>query len=135
MKKRYYLLFLFIILLTGCVHDYPTMTDDGEEGVDPTLVQVNTEVTLDLELVPLQIITDKARSGTTKAATDAYRRRFIIDAYHDGKVAQRQVTVLEEAEESGSDKITLPINLKLHALEYTLAVWTDYVAAGTEADL
>lgn len=135
MKKRYYLLFLFIILLTGCVHDYPTMTDDGEEGVDPTLVQVNTEVTLDLELVPLQIITDKARSGTTKAATDTYRRRFIIDAYHDGKVAQRQVTVLEEAEESGSDKITLPINLKLHALEYTLAVWTDYVAAGTEADL
>lgn len=134
MKKRYYLLFLFIILLTGCVHDYPTMTDDGEEGVDPTLVQVNTEVTLDLELVPLEIITDKARSGTTKAATE-YRRRFIIDAYHDGKVAQRQVTVLEEAEESGSDKITLPINLKLHALEYTLAVWTDYVAAGTEADL
>ena len=51
MKKRYYLLFLFIILLRGCVHDYPTMTDDGEEGVDPTLVQVNTEVTLDLELV------------------------------------------------------------------------------------
>ncbi len=135
MKKRYYLLFLFIILLTGCVHDYPTMTDDGEEGVDPTLVQVNTEVTLDLELVPLEIITDKARSGTTKAATDTYRRRFIIDAYHDGKVAQRQVTVLEEAEESGSDKITLPINLKLHALEYTLAVWTDYVAAGTDTDL
>ena len=135
MKKRYYLLFLFIILLTGCVHDYPTMTDDGEEGVDPTLVQVNTEVTLDLELVPLEIITDKARSGTTKAATDTYRRRFIIDAYHDGKVAQRQVTVLEEAEESGSDKITLPVNLRLHALEYTLAVWTDYVAAGTEADL
>ena len=135
MKKRYYLLFLFIILLMGCVHDYPTMTDDGEEGVDPTLVQVNTEVTLDLELVPLEIITDKARSGTTKAATDTYRRRFIIDAYHDGKVAQRQVTVLEEAEESGSDKITLPVNLRLHALEYTLAVWTDYVAAGTEADL
>lgn len=135
MKKRYYLLFLFIILLTGCVHDYPGMTADGEEGVDPTLVQVNTEVTLDLELVPLEIITGKARSGTTKAAADTYRRRFIIDAYHDGKVAQRQVTVLEEAEESGSDKITLPINLKLHALEYTLAVWTDYVAAGTEADL
>lgn len=135
MKKRYYLLFLFIILLTGCVHDYPGMTADGGEGVDPTLVQVNTEVTLDLELVPLEIITDKARSGTTKAAADTYRRRFIIDAYHDGKVAQRQVTVLEEAEESGSGKITLPVNLRLHALEYTLAVWTDYVAAGTEADL
>lgn len=135
MKKRYYLLFLFIILLTGCVHDYPGMTADGEEGVDPTLVQVNTEVTLDLELVPLEIITGKARSGTTKAAADTYRRRFIIEARRDGKVAQRQVTVPEEAEESGSGKITLPVNLRLHALEYTLAVWTDYVAAGTEADL
>ncbi|WP_195646123.1 DUF6562 domain-containing protein [Bacteroides uniformis] len=135
MKKRYYLLFLFIILLTGCVHDYPGMTADGGEGVDPTLVQVNTEVTLDLELVPLEIITGKARSGTTKAAADTYRRRFIIEARRDGKVAQRQVTVPEEAEESGSGKITLPVNLRLHALEYTLAVWTDYVAAGTEADL
>ena len=135
MKKRYYLLFLFIILLAGCVHDYPGMTADGEEGVDPTLVQVNTEVTLDLELVPLEIITGKARSGTTKAAADTYRRRFIIEARRDGKVAQRQVTVPEEAEESGSGKITLPVNLRLHALEYTLAVWTDYVAAGTEADL
>ena len=135
MKKRYYFLFLFIILLAGCVHDYPGMTADGEEGVDPTLVQVNTEVTLDLELVPLEIITGKARSGTTKAAADTYRRRFIIEARRDGKVAQRQVTVPEEAEESGSGKITLPVNLRLHALEYTLAVWTDYVAAGTEADL
>ncbi|WP_195570947.1 DUF6562 domain-containing protein [Bacteroides nordii] len=134
MKKRYYLLFLFIILLTGCVHDYPGMTADGEEGVDPTLVQVNTEVTLDLELVPLEIITGKAGPGATKAASE-YRRRFIIEARRDGKVAQRQVTVPEEAEESGSGKITLPVNLRLHALEYTLAVWTDYVAAGTEADL
>ncbi len=134
MKQQHYLLFLFIALLSGCVHDYPTLTGDNEKGVDPTLVQVNTEVTLDLELVPLEIITGKARSGTTKAASD-YRRRFIIDAYHDGKVAQRQVTVLDAEEENGDGKITLPINLKLHALEYTLAVWTDYVAAGTEADL
>lgn len=134
MKQQHYLLFLFITLLSGCVHDYPTLTGDNEKGVDPTLVQVNTEVTLDLELVPLEIITGKARSGTTKAASD-YRRRFIIDAYHDGKVAQRQVTVLDAEEENGDGKVTLPINLKLHALEYTLAVWTDYVAAGTEADL
>lgn len=134
MKQQHYLLFLFIALLSGCVHDYPTLTGDNEKGVDPTLVQVNTEVTLDLELVPLEIITGKARSGTTKAASD-YRRRFIIDAYHDGKVAQRQVTVLDAEEENGDGKITLPINLKLHALEYTLAVWTDYVTAGTEADL
>lgn len=126
---------MLTIVFAGCVHDYPGMTEDGEEGVDPTLVEVNTEVTLDLELVPLEIITNKARSGTTKAASD-YRRRFIIEAWRDGKPESRQVTVVDDAEEEDGDgKITLPIRLKLHAVEYTLAVWTDYVADGTDTDL
>ncbi len=142
---------LLATVLAGCVHDYPALMPDGEEGVDPTLVEVNTEVTLDLELVPLEIITQKnARPGTTKAAVRAdnnaatradnnadntdYRRRFIIEARRDGKPEARQVTVMQDAED-GDKKLTLPINLKLHAVEYTLAVWTDYVAAGTEADL
>ena len=85
MKQKYTIGFIALVLtivLAGCVHDYPSMTEDGEEGIDPTLVEVNTEVTLDLELVPLEIITQKnARGGTTKARagkqTD-YRRRFII---------------------------------------------------------
>ncbi|WP_317196983.1 DUF6562 domain-containing protein [Bacteroides eggerthii] len=118
------------------------MTEEGEEGVDPTLVEVNTEVTLDLELVPLEIITqESARSGTNKArnittkADDGYRRRFIIEAWREGKPTTRQVTVMETAEEDGDAKISLPIHLKLHALEYTLAVWTDYVKAGTTDDL
>lgn len=127
---------MLTIALAGCVHDYPGMTEDGEEGIDPTLVEVNTEVTLDLELVPLEIITQKnTRSGTTKAASD-YRRRFIIEAWRDGKLESRQVTVVDDAEEEDGDgKISLPIRLKLHAVEYTLAVWTDYVAAGTDTDL
>ena len=142
MRQKYTIGFIALVLtivLAGCVHDYPSMTEDGEEGVDPTLVEVNTEVTLDLELVPLEIITQKnARSGTTKARageqTD-YRRRFIIEAWREGKPESRQVTVMEDAEEGGDGKITLPIRLKLHAVEYTLAVWTDYVAAGTDTDL
>ena len=145
MKQKYTIGFIALVLtivLAGCVHDYPSMTEDGEEGIDPTLVEVNTEVTLDLELVPLEIITqknarsgtDNARSGTTKAATDC-RRRFIIEAWRDGKPESRQVTVMEDAEEEGDGRITLPIRLKLHAVEYTLAVWTDYVAAGTDTDL
>ncbi len=138
MKQKYYIGFIAIVVATvlaGCVHDYPTMTPDGEEGIDPTLVEVNTEVTLDLELVPLEIITQKnARSGTTKAAS-GYRRRFIIEAWRDGKPESRQVSIVDDAEEDGTEKITLPIRLKLHAVEYTLAVWTDYVAAGTDTDL
>ena len=145
MKQKYAIGFIALVMATlfvSCVHDYPGMTEEGEEGVDPTLVEVNTEVTLDLELVPLEIITqesarsgtNKARSGTTKA-DDGYRRRFIIEAWREGKPTARQVTVMETAEEDGDEKITLPIHLKLHALDYTLAVWTDYVKAGTTDDL
>ncbi len=146
MKQKYTIGFIALVLtivLAGCVHDYPAMTEDGEEGIDPTLVEVNTEVTLDLELVPLEIITqESARSGTNKArnittkADDGYRRRFIIEAWREGKPTARQVTVMETAEEENGDgKISLPIHLKLHALDYTLAVWTDYVKAGTTDDL
>lgn len=145
MKQKYTIGFIALVLtiaLAGCVHDYPGMTEEGEEGVDPTLVEVNTEVTLDLELVPLEIITqESARSGTNKArnittkADDGYRRRFIIEAWREGKPTTRQVTVMETTEEDGDAKISLPIHLKLHALEYTLAVWTDYVKAGTTDDL
>ena len=138
MKQRYTIGFIALVLavvLASCVHDYPSMTEDGEEGMDPTLVEVNTEVSLDLELVPLEIITQKnARSGTTKAASD-YHRRFVVEAWRDGKPAARQVTVMEDAKEEGDGKITLPIRLKLHAVEYTLAVWTDYVKTGTDTDL
>lgn len=143
MKQKYTIGFIALVLtivLAGCVHDYPSMTEDGEEGIDPTLVEVNTEVTLDLELVPLEIITQKnARGGTTKARAEKqtdYRRRFIIEAWREGKPTARQVTVMDTAEEENGDgKISLPIRLKLHALDYTLAVWTDYVAADTDTDL
>lgn len=107
MKQKYTIGFIALVLtiaLAGCVHDYPGMTEEGEEGVDPTLVEVNTEVTLDLELVPLEIITqESARSGTNKArnittkADDGYRRRFIIEAWREGKPTTRQVTVMETA--------------------------------------
>ena len=42
---------------------------------------------------------------------------------------------MDTAEEDGDEKISLPIHLRLHALDYTLAVWTDYVKAGTDTDL
>lgn len=66
MKQKYTIGFIALVLtivLAGCVHDYPSMTEDGEEGVDPTLVEVNTEVTLNLELVPLEIITQKMHAA------------------------------------------------------------------------
>ena len=55
MKQKHYIGFITLVaatLLAACVHDYPTMTPDGEEGIDPTLVVIDTEVTFDLDLEP-----------------------------------------------------------------------------------
>lgn len=137
MKQKHYIGFITLVtatLLAACVHDYPTMTPNGEEGIDPTLVVVDTEVTLDLDLAPLEIITNKTRSGATEAATDDHRRRFIIEARRNGRAEVRQVAVMEDAEENDK-KLTLPVRLRLHAVEYSFAVWTDYVKAGTNTDL
>ena len=48
MKQKYaigFITFMLATVLAACVHDYPAMTPDGEEGIDPTLVEVSTEVT------------------------------------------------------------------------------------------
>lgn len=106
-------------------------------------MQVNTEVTLDLELPPLEVTTvmtsrtsatGAAALATSNGGTDApaaYRRRFIVEAWREGKPVARQVT-LTDAGTSG--RFTLPVTLKLHAVEYTLAVWTDYVKAAPTAN-
>ena len=39
MKQKYaigFITFMLATVLAACVHDYPAMTPDGEEGIDPT---------------------------------------------------------------------------------------------------
>ncbi len=133
-----YIIMPLVLLLAGCIHDYPTLTPDGEDGVDPTLVEVTANVTLDLNFVPLDIDVWNprgSRSGTSaEAAPESYRRRFIIEAWREGKPEARQVTVVDDAP-SGDNGLTIPLRIKLHAVEYTLVVWTDYVVEGTDTDL
>lgn len=133
-----YMLLPLVLLLSGCIHDYPTLTPDGEDGVDPTLVEVTANVMLDLDFVPLDIDVWNprgSRSGeSSREMPDGYRRRFIIETWRDGKPEARQVTMVDDAG-SGDTGLAIPLRLKLHAVEYTLAVWTDYVAEDTDTDL
>lgn len=127
MKKQYYIVFvLAAYLFSACVHDYPSMTDGGEMGIDPTLIEVSVEVQLDLSLKPLQL-----KSGIKDSAGN-YQRRFIVEVSQDGKTVMHQIKIISVPSNS---KLCLPLRLKLKALEYTIAVWTDYVYAGSESDL
>jgi len=113
-------------LMAACtLHEEPELTADGELGVDPTEVNVEVNLTLDLNL-PEQ--GNEENSSARVAANTDYLHRFIVEAYLNRQPVARQVFV-----ESITDRthLSLPVSMKLHALSYQLVVWKDYVSAET----
>lgn len=94
MKQEIYTISIFYRLLclallpfftTACLYEYPTLTKDGELGIDPTVVNVNVDLTLNLKFA--HGITETV--DYTGAAD--YRHRFIVDAYLDRQLASRHI--------------------------------------------
>ena len=113
-------------LMAACtLHEEPELTADGELGVDPTEVNVEVNLTLDLNL-PEQ--GNEENSSARVSANTDYLHRFIVEAYLNRQPVARQVFV-----ESITDRthLSLPVSMKLHALSYQLVVWKDYVSAET----
>ena len=111
-------------LFSGCIHEYP----DGE-GTDPTLVNVEVDLAINLEWEDY-----RNRSKATAGSADNNTRRFIVEVQREGKTVYRQTVVPEDFTE-GKTGFLLPETLSLHALEYTVAVWTDYTEAESEDGL
>ena len=113
-------------LMAACtLHEEPELTADGELGVDPTEVNVEVNLTLDLNL-PEQ--GNEENSSARVSANTDYLHRFIVEAYLNRQPVARQVFV-----ESITDRthLSLPVSMKLHARSYQLVVWKDYVSAET----
>ena len=119
------------LLMAACtLHEEPELTADGELGVDPTEVNVEVNLTLDLNL-PEQ--GNEENSSARVSANTDYLHRFIVEAYFNRQPVARQVFV-----ENITDRthLSLPVSMKLHARSYQLVVWKDYVSAETpEEDL
>lgn len=114
------------LLMAACtLHEEPELTAEGELGVDPTEVNVEVNLTLDLNL-PEQ--GNEENSSARVSANTDYLHRFIVEAYLNRQPVARQVFV-----ESITDRthLSLPVSMKLHALSYQLVVWKDYVSAET----
>ena len=129
--KQWFGLLALPLLMTACtLHEEPELTADGELGVDPTLV--NVELTLNLDLNLPEQGNEEESSVRVSANTD-YLHRFIVEAYFNRQPVARQVFV-----ENITDRthLSLPVSMKLHARSYQLVVWKDYVSAETpEEDL
>ena len=129
--KQWFGLLALPLLMTACtLHEEPELTADGELGVDPTLV--NVELTLNLDLNLPEQGNEEESSVRVSANTD-YLHRFIVEVYLNRQPVARQVFV-----ENITDRthLSLPVDMQLHAREYQLVVWKDYVSAETpEEDL
>lgn len=108
------------------LHEEPTLTASGEPGIDPTETTVNANIQMNITLG------DSEGSTIAHAATDQYLHRFIVEAYLDRQPVQRQVVY-----ENVTDRthLSLPVSLKLHARDYQLVVWADYVRTDEAGDL
>ncbi|GHV50091.1 hypothetical protein FACS1894181_10190 [Bacteroidia bacterium] len=117
MKKILYLAFSFILaVLSGCTHKYP----DGEGTLT-----LEVGLTLNLQWESFENLTKAALRSA-----GGYSRRFIVEVRREGRTVFRQTLVPGNFIERQTE-FTLPEPLMLHALEYTLAVWSDYAATGS----
>lgn len=112
---------MVLLVQSACVREFPEVNPDGTVGVDPTLVSVDLELALGLSLEPLVALNHSRSVGEAVM-------RFVVEFTRDGKVVERVVTFADAASVS-TGKVRLPLSVKLHALEYKVAVWGDYVTA------
>lgn len=124
--KSFVTVTLLLPLLAACIYEEP---DTSAWGVDPTKVTVTMNLALD--------ISTRSFANGNRMAADGVRRRFIVDVYRADETLSpviRKVAIFDEAN-TGGDSFRLPVSLKLDPQDYTLAIWTDYIAAGTHTDL
>ena len=102
--------------MTSCIHDHP---ENG--GNDPTMVELGIELTLELKWNQRATNLDL----NTRARGD-YRHRVVIEISRGGKEICRE-TVLLTPDEFALGELKHKLSVKLHALEYEMAIWSDFV--------
>lgn len=121
-------LILFLLLWSVCTACQNELPGEDRTEADPSKVEVSMNVSFNFA-------SDVA--AVSRAGTDvAVRRRFVAEVYGEDKTkaVQRKVIVFDEIDTEGKE-FRLPLTFYLSAADYTMAVWSDYIAAGTGTDL
>lgn len=119
------------VLLCGCFYEHPELTPDGDKGIDPTFVTLNTNLLLHFKMPALEEGGAAIANPVENRDVSKYRRRFIVEAYIDRVFTARQV-VYQDVAADALGNVTLPVSMKLHARRYEIAVWADYVPLSGE---
>lgn len=108
---------LLALIFNSCtLHQEP----DGF-GEDPTEVLISADVNISLKLPQREdAVTTAARAAT------GYSHRFVIEALGDDERVHDRREFIVPIEE-GAETVMLPVNMRLHARNYRILVWSDYV--------
>lgn len=112
-------LLLLSVFVSSCLYEEPELTADGEIGVDPTAVNIMTNLTLETSFDLVNI------NRSTRAEATTYLHRFVVAAYEGTQKVAGQVFYQDI--QPGETTVSLPLTMKLHARKYQLVVWADYV--------
>lgn len=112
-------LLLLTIFVSSCLYEEPELTTDGELGVDPTAVNIMTNLTLKTSFDLVNV------NRGTRAATTTYLHRFVVAVYEGSQKVAGQI--IYQDIQDGETTVNIPLSMKLHARKYQLAVWADYV--------
>lgn len=115
---------LTAILLTGCIHTYPT----PEESIDPT--EVNVELTVEFAEEWSDIHTSLTEDDSDATRAENWPRRLYIEITGSNGTKEKVTRVVEPQEiAEGFYTFTLPFKLK--AEDYTISAWSDYLEPET----
>lgn len=112
-------LLLLPVFVSSCLYEEPELTADGEIGVDPTAVNIMTNLTLETSFDLVNV------NRGTRAATATYLHRFVVAVYDGTQKVANQIVYQEI--QVGETTVSIPVTMKLHARKYQFAVWADYV--------
>lgn len=114
---------LWIIFLSGCIHEYPYATKDnpGEKGEDPTVMQARVEVTYNLSW---QSIMHHVDFNTKAGNRSESPHRFVIEVIRDEETIYHEIQSLTSNEFS-SGKLTHKLSQGLEPDLYRIGVWYD----------
>lgn len=112
---HYIIAFLLCFCFAGCIHEHPG-------GIDSTLVRLDVDLVLNLEWLPYEASSSEARSEKSNTPL----RRFIVKLYKENELVLDSVFYSADIT-STQTTLSLSDALKLHAAQYKIMVWMDYV--------
>lgn len=118
-----------LLLCGGCIHTYP-----DADATDPTLMEVQLDVSLDINLIPLEA---KASAGD-KSSRDGMSGwalwRTIVEVRHPSGDKKRYETTLFRNNAS-SEPIPVRLPWKLPPRRYELSIWSDCVDSSDSTEV